>query len=129
MTAAVLRVGPDQTTPAKVRLSTFNSALMQKFYYFFQDFIALQPKYSCILFTLNDLRTNMATPEEAVALKKKGNEFFSKHEWLNAIDSYTKAIESYDKDPAFYCNRCQVAMFCTVCEYISSNSPHRLGTH
>lgn len=51
----------------------------------------------------------MPASEEALALKKKGNEAVSKHEWLNAIDFYTKAIESYDTDPIFYSNRCQVS--------------------
>ena len=53
----------------------------------------------------------MSAPDEAVALKKKGNEAFAKHEWLNAIDFYTKAIASYSQDPVFYCNRCQVYIF------------------
>ncbi len=32
------------------------------------------------------------------------------HEWLNAIESYTKAIEMYDRDPSYYCNRAQVIL-------------------
>ena len=51
----------------------------------------------------------MPATEEALALKKKGNEAFSKHEWINAIDLYSKAIDSYDSDPIFYSNRCQVS--------------------
>ena len=56
---------------------------------------------------------NMPAGEEALALKKKGNEAFSKHEWLNAVDFYTKAIESYDSDPVFFSNRCQVGQMLT----------------
>ena len=51
----------------------------------------------------------MPAPEEALAFKKRGNEAFSKHEWLNAVDAYSKAIEVYSSDPVFYCNRCQVS--------------------
>ena len=50
----------------------------------------------------------MPALEEALAFKKRGNEAFAKHEWLNAIDFYSKAIESYSDDPTFFCNRCQV---------------------
>ena len=52
----------------------------------------------------------MAPPEEATDLKTKGNKCFSKHEWLNAIELYTKAIELYDQDPSYYCNRAQVVL-------------------
>lgn len=50
----------------------------------------------------------MPASEEALTFKKRGNEAFAKHEWLNAIDFYTQAIESYSDDPTFFCNRCQV---------------------
>jgi len=50
----------------------------------------------------------MPATEEALALKQKGNKAFSSHEWINAIDFYTQAIDSYDSDPSFYCNRAQV---------------------
>lgn len=50
----------------------------------------------------------MAPKEESAELKAKGNKYFASHEWLNAIDSYTKAIEMYDQDPSYYCNRAQV---------------------
>ena len=50
----------------------------------------------------------MPASDEALAWKQKGNQAFQKHEWLNAIDFYTKAIDAYDSDPVFYCNRCQV---------------------
>ena len=56
----------------------------------------------------------MPAPEEAIALKKKGNNAFSNHEWLNAIDFYTQAIELYGSDPIFYSNRCQVGHSCRV---------------
>ncbi|KAG8532147.1 uncharacterized protein KY384_003787 [Bacidia gigantensis] len=49
----------------------------------------------------------MPASEEALSLKKRGNESFSKHDWLKAIEFYDQAIESYDSDPTFFCNRCQ----------------------
>ena len=51
----------------------------------------------------------MTSVEEAVTLKKKGNEAFASHDWPTAVDFYTKAIEKYDKDPSFFCNRAQVS--------------------
>lgn len=50
----------------------------------------------------------MALSEEANELKFKGNNCFSRHEWLNAIEFYTKAIDLHDQDPSYYCNRAQV---------------------
>jgi hypothetical protein len=51
----------------------------------------------------------MSVPEEAVALKEKGNAAFKAHDWQGAIEFYTKAIENYDKEPSFYTNRAQVS--------------------
>ena len=50
----------------------------------------------------------MGAQEEAAKLKAQGNKYFASHEWLDAIDYYTKAIDLYDQDPSFYCNRAQV---------------------
>ncbi|KKZ65193.1 protein phosphatase 5 [[Emmonsia] crescens] len=52
----------------------------------------------------------MATPdkEAATALKLQGNKAFVSHDWIQALDFYSKAIEKYDQDPSFYCNRAQV---------------------
>ena len=50
----------------------------------------------------------MGAQEEAAELKARGNKCFASHEWLDAIDYYTKAIDLYDQDPSFYCNRAQV---------------------
>ena len=50
----------------------------------------------------------MTSKEESAVLKATGNKYFASHEWLNAIDAYTKAIETYDQDPSYYCNRAQV---------------------
>lgn len=51
----------------------------------------------------------MATPEEeAVGLKNEGNKAFANHDWITAIDFYTKAIEIDPKVPAYYSNRAQV---------------------
>lgn len=65
-----------------------------------------------LLQTIHSLRVSqphkMAPKEESAELKAKGNKYFASHEWLNAIDSYTKAIEMYDQDPSYYCNRAQV---------------------
>ncbi|CAF9904850.1 hypothetical protein IMSHALPRED_000191 [Imshaugia aleurites] len=49
----------------------------------------------------------MTSKEESAVLKATGNKYFASHEWLNAIDAYTKAIETYDQDPSYYCNRAQ----------------------
>lgn len=46
--------------------------------------------------------------EEAVALKNQGNKAFAAHDWLGAIDLYTKAIELDDQKPTYYSNRAQV---------------------
>jgi serine/threonine-protein phosphatase 5 len=43
----------------------------------------------------------------ATALKDKGNKAFASHDWPMAVDFYTKAIEKYDQDPSFFCNRAQ----------------------
>jgi serine/threonine-protein phosphatase 5 len=51
----------------------------------------------------------MATPkEQAVAFKNEGNKAFAAHDWLTAIDFYSKAIELDDKEPTYYANRAQV---------------------
>ena len=50
----------------------------------------------------------MGAQQEAAESKAKGNKYFACHEWLNAIDYYTKAIDLYDRDPSFFCNRAQV---------------------
>ncbi|KAK0512776.1 hypothetical protein JMJ35_004793 [Cladonia borealis] len=49
----------------------------------------------------------MGAQEEAAKLKARGNKCFANHEWLDAIDYYTKAVDLYDQDPSFYCNRAQ----------------------
>ncbi|EEQ34056.1 Palmitoyl-protein thioesterase 1 [Microsporum canis] len=46
--------------------------------------------------------------EAATALKLQGNQSFAQHDWPAALDFYTRAIELYDKEPSFYCNRAQV---------------------
>lgn len=46
--------------------------------------------------------------EAATALKAQGNKAFAQHDWPKAVDFYTQAIEKYDKEPSFYCNRAQV---------------------
>jgi serine/threonine-protein phosphatase 5 len=51
--------------------------------------------------------TLAADKAAATALKVKGNEAFAGHDWPSAVDFYTKAIEKYDSDPSFYCNRAQ----------------------
>ncbi|KAG0648317.1 Serine threonine-phosphatase T [Hyphodiscus hymeniophilus] len=50
----------------------------------------------------------MSSPEDqAVAFKNDGNKAFAAHDWVTAIELYTKAIELNDKDPVFYSNRAQ----------------------
>ncbi|KIM94969.1 hypothetical protein OIDMADRAFT_34389 [Oidiodendron maius Zn] len=50
----------------------------------------------------------MATAEEqATTFKNEGNKAFASHDWLAAIDLYTKAIELNPNEPAYYSNRAQ----------------------
>ena len=46
-------------------------------------------------------------PTEAVELKVKGNKAFAAHDWPKAIEFYTQAIDKYDQDASFFCNRAQ----------------------
>ncbi|EZF73992.1 hypothetical protein H105_04321 [Trichophyton soudanense CBS 452.61] len=46
--------------------------------------------------------------EAATALKLQGNKCFAQQNWPAALNLYTQAIELYDKEPSFYCNRAQV---------------------
>lgn len=51
----------------------------------------------------------MATDQEAgTALKVQGNKAFGQHDWPTAVEFYNQAIEKYDQDPSFFCNRAQV---------------------
>jgi len=51
----------------------------------------------------------MSSPkEQAVAFKNDGNKAFAAHDWLGAIDLYTKAIELDDSASTYYSNRAQV---------------------
>ena len=59
----------------------------------------------------------MSAPDEALALKQKGNKAVASHEWLEAVDFYTQAIDINDKDATFYCNRAQV--IATLKRYLS----------
>lgn len=53
-----------------------------------------------------------SSPEEkAVDHKNEGNKFFAAHDWVNAIDCYTKAIELDDKQPTYYSNRAQARFY------------------
>jgi hypothetical protein len=45
---------------------------------------------------------------QATALKNDGNKAFAAHNWLKAVELYTKAIELNNKEPTFYTNRAQV---------------------
>jgi len=46
-------------------------------------------------------------PEAAVALKDQGNDAFRNQAWDKALAAYTQAIDAYDAEPSFYCNRAQ----------------------
>jgi hypothetical protein len=54
------------------------------------------------------LKAMTSAEEQAVAFKNEGNKAFAGHDWLTAIDFYTKAIELNDKEPTYYSNRAQV---------------------
>ncbi|KAJ5665084.1 Serine/threonine-protein phosphatase [Penicillium maclennaniae] len=50
----------------------------------------------------------MASDKEAAnALKLQGNKAFANHDWPTAVDFYNQAIEKYDQEPSFFCNRAQ----------------------
>ena len=50
----------------------------------------------------------MASPEDALVFKQKGNTAVANHEWLEAVDFYTRAIDINSQDATFFCNRAQV---------------------
>jgi serine/threonine-protein phosphatase 5 len=52
-----------------------------------------------------------SSKEEAVAFKNQGNEAIKVHDWKNAIELYTKAIELDPTQASFYSNRAQVWEF------------------
>lgn len=60
----------------------------------------------------------MGAQEDAIELKNKGNAAFKAHDWPTALEFYTKAIETYDKDPSFYTNRAQVCSLATAHDHI-----------
>ena len=69
----------------------------------------------------------MPAAEDANALKQKGNKAVAAHEWLNAIEFYTQAIELNDKDPTFYCNRAQASFVAASGPIVPANTrPIRL---
>ncbi|KAK7757210.1 Palmitoyl-protein thioesterase 1 [Diatrype stigma] len=45
--------------------------------------------------------------EQAVAFKNDGNKAFAAHDWIKAVELYSKAIELNDKEPTFFTNRAQ----------------------
>lgn len=68
----------------------------------------------------------MASDQEAAnALKLQGNKAFADHEWPTAVDFYTQAIEKYDKEPSYFCNRAQVRGL--TLRSPSDDSPLRAG--
>ncbi|KAI9857002.1 MAG: hypothetical protein M1824_005034 [Vezdaea acicularis] len=68
----------------------------------------------------------MASAEEAVALKQKGNKAFAEHDWPTAIDCYTKAITLNDKDPSFFCNRAQANIKLEAYGFAIADATHAL---
>lgn len=76
----------------------------------------------------------MATAGEkaATALKLQGNKAFASHDWIQALDLYSKAIEEYDQDPSFFCNRAQVCFSFPIsaslsCLFVPLSCPVRLS--
>lgn len=53
--------------------------------------------------------------EAATALKTQGNKAFAQHDWPTAVDLYSQAIDKYDKEPSFFCNRAQVRFAIRPC--------------
>ena len=68
----------------------------------------------------------MASDEEAVALKNKGNEAFKKKDWPAAIDFYTQAININDKEPSFYSNRAQANIKLEAYGYAVADATHAI---
>lgn len=60
----------------------------------------------------------MGAKEDAIELKNKGNDAFKAHDWPTALEFYTKAIETYDKEPSFYTNRAQVRSLTAAHEHM-----------
>lgn len=52
--------------------------------------------------------------DQATALKNDGNKAFAAHNWPQAVELYTKAIELNDKEPTYYTNRAQVSTPCLL---------------
>jgi serine/threonine-protein phosphatase 5 len=50
-----------------------------------------------------------SSEEEAVALKNQGNVAFAAHEWVKAVELYSKAIEIDPTKTAYFSNRAQVS--------------------
>lgn len=67
------------------------------------------PSFECL--GRNSHTAKMSTaPQEALDFKSQGNAAIKSHSWPEAIDFYTKAIEIYDQDSTFFCNRAQVSI-------------------
>ena len=64
----------------------------------------------------------MTALEEAAAFKQTGNKAVASHEWLNAIEAYTKAIELNGEDATFFCNRAQVCFFRDATEKLTGTN-------
>jgi serine/threonine-protein phosphatase 5 len=64
--------------------------------------------------------------QEAIELKNKGNKAFKEHDWPGAIDFYTKAIEIYDKDASFFCNRSQANIKMESYGYAIADATHAI---
>lgn len=76
-------------------------------------------------YSLSFIRMRQLDPAEreaATALKVQGNKAFSSHEWPAAIDLYSKAIEKYDQDPSFFCNRAQVRLLPPVRDTVTNKA-------
>jgi hypothetical protein len=71
---------------------------------------------SAVVITIKSLSASHRTTgimavgkEAAIAEKEKGNEAYKAHDWQGAVEHYSKAIDLYDQEPAFYTNRAQVS--------------------
>lgn len=89
-------------------LATSLSASAQQILLDCHRFAPSKPSDRRCLVPLRPYRPMASDKEAANALKLQGNKAFANHDWPTAVDFYNQAIEKYDQEPSFFCNRAQV---------------------